>query len=80
MVLLGDFNSPSLSWQPSASCVNQFVPTGVSRENVSLLDGMSVNGLLQLSGTKNICGRQLDLLFANAAFLERCSPVIASPV
>ena len=25
MVLLGDFNSPSLSWQPSTSCVNHFV-------------------------------------------------------
>ena len=48
-------------------CVNHFIPTGVSRENVSLLDGMSVNGLPQLSGITNICGSQLDLLFANAA-------------
>lgn len=77
LMLFGDFNKPLITWNVTVSSPLHYIPSCSSPTNDSFIDGMSFNGLAQLSGVTNNRGRQLDLIFANATATESCSCVRA---
>lgn len=58
IVLMGDFNSPEVSW-------NEPVPMGITRASQFIMDMASTHHLIQVNGILNTRGVLLDLIFSS---------------
>uniref|UniRef100_A0A182JG29 Endonuclease/exonuclease/phosphatase domain-containing protein n=1 Tax=Anopheles atroparvus TaxID=41427 RepID=A0A182JG29_ANOAO len=81
-MVLGDFNTPALTWLPAPSAKYLIPARGSASASSSslLIDGLEFNGLLQISGVTNLYDRQLDLVFVNSGALAELSTVRAAAV
>lgn len=74
LILLGDFNIPTISWhkEPDSNCLNPL------NSNNVFLNGLSDGGLFQINNTTNMFGKLLDLIFVTEPaeyFTTRISPL-----
>lgn len=68
IVLIGDFNIPSVDWVRDEDNEDVLLPTNVDREIADqLLKTLLSYGLSQLNFVRNFQGRLLDLLFVNCS-------------
>lgn len=77
LMLIGDFNIPSLSWQHELES-NNLVPIFSSDKNEDFINGLHANCLYQINNVTNQLGRSLDLVFVgepNEYHTKRVSPI-----
>ena len=78
-LIFGDYNQPGLVWKSTLS--DHAVPdpseSAFPGSSVTLLDGMCLLNMLQMSTVKNSRDRTLDLLFVNAEATSNCKIVEA---
>lgn len=64
IILVGDFNIPSLSWQVDA-ITNYLIPIFSIDAPTEFINGISNNSLTQINNVVNSSGRWLDLIFVS---------------
>uniref|UniRef100_A0A182IWY8 Endonuclease/exonuclease/phosphatase domain-containing protein n=1 Tax=Anopheles atroparvus TaxID=41427 RepID=A0A182IWY8_ANOAO len=79
LLLFGDFNTPSVDWSADPVAPSYFVPTDFGPRDAAFVDGVHLNGLMQLSGIVNARGRQLDLVFGNPSVALYCGTIVPAP-
>lgn len=64
IMLIGDFNLPSLSWHGTPDS-NYLIPARSTDSSAVFINGLSENCLFQVNSIANVLGRILDLVFVN---------------
>ncbi|CAH0727206.1 unnamed protein product, partial [Brenthis ino] len=67
MLIVGDFNLPSIKWNTEDECKNNLIPNDLNTISTLVSDFMSVSGLKQHNSISNSFGKTLDLVFSNVS-------------
>ena len=79
MLLLGDFNMPSIVWTPIENYyVSSNAHSSSNAQHNVFCDIIIECSLRQISGIKNSLGRQLDLIFVNESAVDINSQVLSA--
>lgn len=79
IILLGDFNLPSLAWSLDLE-INSMIPSSGNETSINYIQDLSTLGLKQINTITNNKSKLLDLIFvddSNETSVKRCPPLVS---